>query len=417
MTELLSDAIHPGTPALEELSPEAKRTLNRFALIEILVELLRRKWLIAKVTGAFILFGICLSLILPTRYTAVTEIMPPRQTPSSAALFLNSAAGMGALADLGGTGGLFRDANAIYIGLLQSRPVVDSIINKFDLNKVYRTNRLSDARKVLQQNTSIASERSTLLSISVTDRDKNRAADIANAFVDELRVLSNSISITEASRRRVFFEDQLKTQKESLITAEADFQKVQQNKGLVRLDVQANLILSRLATLRSEIAAKEVDLQALQSFGTEENPAVRVAERELSAMREEAAQLEQHSDSSGSSDLGLKDVPKAGLDYIRAQRELAYQQSLFDLLLKQYEAARLDESKDAAVIQVVEPAIAPDRRTSPKRTMIVILCAFLGFVSGIILVLFLHWRTLMLSDPESASAIRNLKNAFVGKAT
>ncbi len=415
MTQLLSDAIHSNASSPEEFSPEVKRTPIRFTLIEILVQLLRRKWLIVKVTGVFVLFGVCLSLVLPTRYTAVTEIMPPKQTQSAAALFLNGPAGMGALADLGGSGGLFRDANAIYIGLLESRPVVDSIINKFDLVKEYHADRMSTARKKLQDNTNIASERSTLVSISVTDRDKNRAAEIANAYVDELRVLSKSISVTEASRRRVFFEDQLNTQKEALIAAEADFQGVQQNKGLVRLDVQANIILSRIANLRSEIAAKEVDLQALQSFGTEENPEVHVAERELAALKDEAAQLEQHSGSGSDSDMGLKDVPKAGLDYIRAQRELLYQQSLFDLLLKQYEAARLDEAKDATVIQVVEPAIVPDRRSSPKRAQTVVLCMFVGFVFGCILALFLHWKTLMLSDPQGVNALRSLKHAIIGR--
>ena len=228
----------------------------------------------------------------------------------------------------------------------------------------------------------MASETSTMISISVTDEDKKRAAGIANAYVEELRALSKDISFTEASRRRNFFEQQLKTQKEELIAAEVTFQQLQQNKGLVHLDAQANVIISSLAALHGQIAAKEVELQALKTFSTEHNPDVQLAERELSAMKAEAAQMEQHSQPTGYSDMGLKDIPKAGLDYIRASRELQYQQTLFDTLLRQYEAAKLDESKEAAVIQVVEPAIEPDRKSSPSRVLILASFTVIGLFAS-----------------------------------
>lgn len=412
MTVQDSNASQSEAPSEEKLSIDDGKTAPRFVLIEILTQLALRKWLIAKVTGASVLIGIVLSFALPVRYTAVTEIMPPRQTQSSAVI-MNSQLGIGALSELGGGTGIFRDPNAVYIGLLESRPIEDAIVNQFGLLKEYHAKDMSAARNKLADNTNIASEKSTLISISVVDKDKKRAADMANAYVDGLRTLSKSISVTEASRRRLFFENQLQTQKEALIAAEAEFQNVQQNKGLVRLDIQANMILTRLAGLRSEIAAKEVELQALEASSTEQNPEVQVAERELSAMKQEATQLEQHSDSSGFSDLGLRDVPNAGLDYIRAQRELLFQQSLFELLLKQYEAARMDEAKEAVVIQVVVPAIVPDRRSAPKRRVIVTLSAFLGFVFGCILALFLRWRDLVLSDPDGAKALRSLKHAFI----
>jgi len=390
----------------------ARNSPPGLALIEILFQLASRKWLIARVTGVFILIGVVLSFVLPVRYTAVVKIMPPRQTPS-AVTALSGQIGMGAMADLGGSSGLFRDPNAVYIGLLESRTIQDSIINKFGLLAEYRAREMSDARKRLQGNTNIASERSSLIEISVADHDKSRAAEIANAYVDNLRVLSRAIAVTEASRRRVFFEDQLKTEKEALIAAEIAFQKVQQSKGLVRLDAQANAIVMRLASLQSQIAVKEVELQTLRSYSTEQNPAVQLAERELSAMKEGAAQLERHNDSSGFLDLSLKDVPEAGLDYIRAQREMLYQQSLFDLLLKQYEVARLDEAKDATVIQVVDPAVEPDRRSAPKRRLIVVLCTFIGFAVGCILALLSRWKDIVLSSPEGANAYQRLKYAFI----
>jgi uncharacterized protein involved in exopolysaccharide biosynthesis len=276
---------------------------------------------------------------------------------------------------------------------------------------------MTAARKKLKSSTEVVSERSTLISISVTDRDKKRAADMANAYAEQLRTLSKTISFTEASRRRLFFEEQVKDQKEKLVAAEVAFEQVQQNKGLIHLDTQANVIIGSLAGIRAQIAAKEVELQALRSYSTEHNSDVQLAERELSTMQGEAAQMEQHSQSTGSSEMGLKDVPKAGLEYIRAERELEYQQALFDTLLRQFEAARLDESKEAAVIQIVEPAIEPDRQSTPKRTEILLASALLGLFLGYLAVRLLDWIEAERADPKSAEALCGLLTALAGKTS
>ena len=390
----------------QEVSAQARE----HAMIDALTQLALHKGLIAKVVAISVLIGLVLCFALPVRYTAVTMIMPPKQTQSTTS-FLN--AQLGSLADAaGGAGGLLKDPNAIYIGLLKSRPVADAIITGFDLRGVYRAKDMTAARKELKDSTEIASEKSTLISISVTDGDKNRAAAIANAYAEQLRVLSKTISFTEASRRRLFFEEQVKNQKEVLIAAEVAFQHVQQSKGLVQLDAQANVIIGSLARVRGEIAAKEVELQALRSYSTEHNSDVQLAERELSTMQGEAAQLEQSSQPTGSSDMGLKDVPSAGLEYIRAARELQYQQAFFDTLLRQYEAARLDEAKEAATIQVVEPAIEPDRKSAPKRWAILLASLLIGLFLGYSLARILDGIEAQQSDPSGAEALRRLFRAL-----
>jgi tyrosine-protein kinase Etk/Wzc len=364
-------------------------------VIDVLTQLALRKWLIAKVTGISIFIGLILCFALPVRYMAVTKIMPPKQTQSTTS-FLNSQMGMGSLADAAG-GGLLKDPNAIYIGLLKSRPVADAIIGQFGLVKVYHARDMTAARKKLESNTQVVSEKSTLISISVTDGDKQRASGMANAYTEQLRELSKTISFTEASRRRLFFETQVNSQKEALAAADVAFQQVQQSKGLVHLDAQANVIIGSLAAVRGQIAAKQVELQGLRSFSTEHNSDVQLAERELSTLQGEAAQMDQHGQATGASDMGMKDIPKAGLDYIRAERELQYQQSFYDLLLKQYEAAKLDEAKEAATIQVVEPAIAPDRKSSPKRVLLMLFFTVAGFYFGC----FFGWLRMRL-DKQSA---------------
>ncbi len=401
-----SQAKSEAAPLLED-----NRTMFRVAVIEILTQLSIHRKLIATVTGSAMLLGLLCAFVLPVRYTSVTKIMPPRQVPSTSAL-VNGISGVGSLGEVTSGGLSLRDPNAIYIGLLKSRTIADAIINTFNLEKVYRVKDMTAARKRLQANTTIISEQSTLISISVTDSDKKRVADMASAYTEQLRALTKTLSLTEASRRRVFFEEQLKSQKEALLAAEVAFQQTQQRSGLVHLDAQANVLISSLGALRAKIAAKEVELQALRSYSTERNTDVQLAERELAAMQGEAAHLEQNGQPSGSSEMGLKDVPKAGLDYIRAQRELQYQQSLFDLLLKQYEAARLDEAKEAAVIQVVEPAIEPDSRSSPHRALVLLLFTIGGFLASCFLVWVMRLREAAQSDPDLVRALQNLKGTL-----
>jgi tyrosine-protein kinase Etk/Wzc len=298
---------------------------------------------------------------------------------------------------------------------LKSRPIADAIIDRFNLRAAYQASDMTAARNTLESNTKVSSEKSGLISISATDRDKSRATGIANAYPEELRILSKRISVTEASKRRLFFEDQLKDARNDLTSAEAAFQQVQQNKGLLHLDAQSGVIIGSLANVRAQIAAKQVELEALRSYSTEHNPDVQLEEHELSALQGEAARIEQHASSSDFSDLGIKDVPKAGEDYVRALQDVQYRQAFFDLMLRQYEAARLDEAKEAAVIQVVEPAIEPDRRSSPKRSAILIVSTIVGLFLGCLLARFLHWAEHELSTPESTRALETLKRAFAGE--
>ncbi len=358
------------------ISPDASFCDREATLIDVLTQLALRKRLIATVTGIVALAGVILAFILPTRYTATTRIMPPQQTQSAAGMLMSQLANSGSLsiAALSGASGLgLKNPNDIYIGLLNSRTVADDIIHKFSLAGLYRSRDMTAARKKLSKFTAVSSEKSGMISIEVTDRDKKRAAEMANAYVDELRILTSHLAVTEASQRRLFYEQQLREAKDALLASETAFQQVQQTKGLVALDAQAKAMIEGIANLRAQAAAKQVELQALKSYSTDRNPQVEITERELASIQSEIARMEQRNHSSHSSDLGFQDVPNAGMEYLRAEHEVKYRQAMFDLLLRQYDAAKLDESKEAAIIQVVEPAIEPDRRSSPQRVLIILL--------------------------------------------
>jgi len=389
---------------------------DKITLIEVFTQLANRKRLIAIVTGIAMLTGLILCLVQANVYTASARIMTPQQTPSTANMMMSQLLG-GASGGLsvGALGGLsLKNPNDIYIGLLESRPVADAIIQKFNLYMLYHARDMTAARNALESSTKIVTDENGFISISVTDINKKLAADIANDYTEELRNLMKSFAVTEASQRRLFYEDQMKQSKEALVAAEFAFEQVQQKKGLVQPAEQAKSMIDSLAALRAKVAVQEVELQAERSYSTEQNPNVQLAERELSALQAEVSSLEQNSHSKGFSDLGMEDVPTAGLEYLRAEHELTYQQALYDLLIKQYDAARLDEAKDAAIIQMVEPAITPDHKSAPKRALIMMLFTITGFIGGCFLVLMLWGRDILYADPDSARRLQDLKDALMG---
>src|SRR5208337_756957 len=170
--------------------------------------------------------------LLPVRYVATTRIMTPQQTQSTATLMLGQLASSGgALAAMAGSGLGLKNPNDLYIGLLNSRPVADAIINKFGLQTLYRVKNMTTARQKLAANTSVISEKSGFLAVSVTDGDKARAAAMANTYTEQLGILTKTLAMTEASQRRLFYEEQLKSAKEEVVAAEFTLKKVEQQKG------------------------------------------------------------------------------------------------------------------------------------------------------------------------------------------
>jgi tyrosine-protein kinase Etk/Wzc len=354
------------------------------AAMDFVRDLGRHKRFVAAVTAVAMGAGVVYSLTLPVLFTATTRILTPQQAPSSAAFVMSQLAssGAGALAAAAGAGLGLHNPNDIYIGLLQSEPVADAILEKFGLAAVYKAKYQSAARAKLAENTQISSEKSGFIAISVTDRDPQRAASIANTYTGQLLALSKSLAVTEASQRRLFYEDQLKHAKDDLVAAQYAFQQIQRKKGLVQLDAQARAVIGNLSALRATRAAKQVELDALRSYSTERNPQVELAERQLQSLTAEETRLERTGGEAGSADLGLQQVADAGMDYLTAEHELQYRQVMFDLLLKQFDAAKLDEAKTSTVVQVVEKAAPPDRKSSPHRASIVFMFTVLGLLAA-----------------------------------
>jgi capsule polysaccharide export protein KpsE/RkpR len=304
----------------------------------------------------------------------------------------------------------------MYVSLMTSRTVEDALIQRFGLMAEYGEKRLSDTRKVLEnRTTATAGTKDGLIRISVEDHDPRRAAELANGYVEEFRKLSASLAITEAARRRLFFEQQLQQAKDELGTAEEALRATQQSTGVLQIDSQARSLIESAAILRGQVVAKQVQIQSMRSFAAEENPRLVLAKQELAALQAQLDKLAGSQPDAGS-DLILSKgrVTGSGIEYVRRYRDLKYHETVFELLAKQFEIAKLDEAREGSIVQVVDSAIAPDKRSSPHRLLIVISITLLAlFLTGFWVVLRQRW-SVVADLPENRQRLQAIKNSWNG---
>lgn len=389
--------------SLVETEESAETSLDRTAevsVVDLLWLLLARRRELVIGTAACAICALATAFLLPNRYTATTVVLPPQADNSMQAAFLSQASnGLGMLGSLAQQTLGLKNPNDMQVALIQSRTVEDRLVRDFNLQSVYRDRFASDARKELQHNTEIDSGlKDGLIRISVTDSSPTRAARIANAYVDTYRDLSSGIAVSEASRRRLFFEQELAKETDKLADAEEALAKVEQRTGLIEPQGQATAVIQSVAALRSQLAAKEVQVAAMRKFAAGENPDLQLAEEELASLRQQLAQMGANSSTQSGDFLMPKGtVPEAALEYARRLREVKYEESIFSFLETQYELAKIDEAKQGSVIQVVDPAVTPDKRSGPPRLLIILG----GFSAGIVL------TSLWIFSSETLAAARN----------
>ena len=240
--------------------------------------------------------------------------------------------------------------------------------------------------------------------------------DPKNGYVDEFRKLSASLAITEAARRRVFFEQQLRDAREKLTKAEEAMRKTQQSTGVLQIDSQARALIESTAVLRAQVAAKTVQIQGMRSFATEDNPELVLAKQQLAALESQLEQLAGSQKDTGSDIVLSKGrVTGAGLEYLRRYRDLKYNETVFELLAKALEIAKLDEAREGEIVQVVDAAVPPDKKASPHRTLIVIVMTVLAFFFVVLWIFIRRSFEQTLRLPENRERILALKHYWKGK--
>jgi capsule polysaccharide export protein KpsE/RkpR len=318
--------------------------------------------------------GLAVALLLPSRYTATTIILPPQQGGSAGVAMMAQLSSLSAVTGVGASALGLKNPNDLQVSLLKSRTVEEAMVERFHLQELYHAKRLSSARKRWEKQTFIDSGlKDGLIRLSVTDRDPRRAAEMASGWVEEYRRFSATLAVSEASGRRLFFERQVTDAHENLARAEEEMKQTEQRTGVIEMDGQAHAMIAAAAMLRAQVAAKQVEIQAMRQFAADENPDLERAREELSNLEGQLAALDvAHDRRSGDLVAPKGTVSQAGLEYERALREVKYRETVVSLLMRLQEVARIDEARQGSQAQVVDAAAIPDHPTSLFRIWIVL---------------------------------------------
>jgi uncharacterized protein involved in exopolysaccharide biosynthesis len=391
MTELTNGA--SATPQEEE----------DISLIDILTIIGQQKSLIIGLTLASALLAVIVSLLMTPVFTARTLVMPPQQQQSSAA---SSLASLSALAGVASSTIGIKSPDDMYVSFMTSEGFQKKIIDHFNLMDRYHCPFVIDCRQSLSQHARIVSDKkSSLMSIEVDDVDPVFAANMANTFVEELSILLGRLAVTEAQQRRLYFENQIKKTQDDLSLAETQFRNAQHRSGLQLPTVEAETGVKAIAEMHGQIAAREIQLQALKSYATKENNDVKKLVTELAAMKMHLLKLERGS-------LDTSNPQSIQQEAIQSYRNMKVQESMLEAFAKQYELAKVDESKEDPLVQVVDPATPPERRSSPKRIQLVVISALSGFVFSTLLAFLINMLRNTAQSPEGRAKLHTLKRAW-----
>lgn len=373
---------------------EADDEISLLDLLQTIVDNLRLLIIGPLVVG---LAALGISFAMPPTYTATVKFLPPQQQQSAAASMLASLGGLGGLA--GAAAGLKNPADQ-YLAFMKSNSVQDALIERFKLQERYETKFKVDTRLALTGNTRATSGKDGLISVEIDDKDPKFAADLANAHVDELQKLLAKLAVTEAQQRRAFFEKQLTQVKDKMIAAELALKGTGVSGSVLKSNPTS--AVAAVAALQAQVTAQEVKVGAMRGYLADTAPDFKQALNELANLRAQLAKQE-------------KDEPASAAgqgDYVAKYREFKYQETLFELFAKQFELAKVDESREGAVIQLLDAAQPPERKSKPKKSLIAIIATL---AAGFALLLFVFIRQGLRNasqDAESAQKMAALKASW-----
>jgi tyrosine-protein kinase Etk/Wzc len=376
--------------------------INLLDLLQVVVENLRLLLLAPLALG---LLALGISYLVQPTFTAATRFMPPQQQQIGAAIMLQS---LGAIGGLASAAAGLKNPNDQFVGFLQSETIANALVERFDLVQRYDSEFKVDARISLAKLSNISAGKDGLISVEVDDKDPAFAAQLANAYVEELGTLLSRLAVTEAQQRRAFFEAQLNETKSSLVKAELALKGSGVNSSALKSI--PDVAVKAVAELQTQIAGQEIKLSSLRGYLAETAPDFKQALTELTALRGQLAKLERSTSAP---------TTAADADYLTRYRDFKYYETLYALFAKQYELAKIDEAREGAVIQVVDAALPPERKSKPKKAQIAVLTTL---ASGMLLLLFIFVRQSLRNsreNPASAERMNRLGIAWrraVGRA-
>ena len=368
------------------------------------------------------LLTIVISLVLPKKWTATTVILPP--SPSSSSLNvedLGSAYTMSSMA-LSALPGIISPSDVI-AGVLQSETIMKKIIDRFDLMKRFKTNKLDKSFKKLTKMTDISVTRQQMIKIAVSTNDPQFSADIANAYVEEIDKFNKDVLMTTGKQFRVFLEKRLKEAEEELEEVAESLKSFQEKTKVFSLEHETKKSIEIIGSLQGQIIAKKVQLNALKSYSYRGNPQILKLQKEISALEKQLKEFEYGSPDAKNSkkkkDFGigfsvpLNEVPEIGLRLTRLEMNLEVKKAVYSLLAEQYEKARILESKDTPTITILDRARPPELRSFPRRRKLVVMFFVLSVIYGFGVAILCEGFERIKANRQKYSRLLNLVEKFL----
>ncbi len=372
--------------------------------------LLLKNWhFISKAVIIGTLATVGVAILIPNEYTSNAALMPP--DPQA----FNNSSALSALrgASLGvsiGTGGFMsqRTPGETAIAVLSSRRVLDDVINRFDLRRVYRVELYYDARKVLLENSKFTEDKkSGLITISVTDHDRGRAQSMAEAYVQDLNNIANTLSTSSARRERIFLEGRLNSIKADLDANYRQLSQFSSRNGTLDIQKQGAATLEAAGRLQGELVTARSELSALNAVYARDNVHVRETRARIDELQRQLRLVTGNShDGAGANSVpngampSIRQLPILGVTYYDLYRKVTTQEELYETLSKQYELAKVREAQEIPPMIVLDPADLPERKSSPHRSLIVMAGAALSFLASC-LVVWMRERNRLLMSPQA----------------
>jgi uncharacterized protein involved in exopolysaccharide biosynthesis len=410
MTEILhleSESVPEEQPALPQPGRAAEYTL---AVLDLLAPH-RRRLLFVGLAGLISFTAI--AFLIPKRYEATARLMPPDQSSSTAAMMSSLMARGGDVLAAVGTDVLgIRTPGATVVGVLNSRTVADDLINQFDLRKTYSVKNYLDARKLLQKRTEIAEDKkSGIITINVQDRDPQQAAQLARAYIDDLNLRIEKLTTSAARREREFLEERLKDIKRQLDESTLQLSRFSSRNMTFDPQIQGKAMIEAATTLQGQLIAAQTELSGLEQIYGPENSRVKAASarvRELhSKLRGLSGAGKYSGDNSGQLGPSLEQLPLLGNTYYDLARQAKINETVFEVLTKQYELAKVQEAKEVPSIRVLDEPVVPEKKVWPPRIFIIVIGTLLTLIGGIIYFIAADkYQQLPSDDPRKLLANR-----------
>lgn len=387
--------------------------------------LLYRSVLIGLVASTIIAF------LIPVRYTTTSRLMPPDQASQGIASMV-AALGKGGTSDLGSIGTELlgvKTSGDLFVGVLKSETVQNALVNKFDLRKVYGEKRWQDARKTLEDRTTVTADRkSGIITIKVSDHNQERAAALGREYVEQLNQVVITLDTSSAHRERIFLETRLKEVQQDLESAEKNFGEFASKNTALDVKEQGRAMIGAAGQLEGELIAAQTELEGLRQIYTSNNVRVRSLEARIAEYKRQLQKMggqpggassdaENSSDNSQNSDVvpPIRQLPLLGVTWSDLYRKTKVEEAVFEILTKQYEMARVEEAREVPSIKVLDIAGVPERKSFPPRLLLMIVGTLLACALGAFWIIkSTDWKKVAATDPRKV-LVNEIISTFRGK--